>query len=178
MHSITLSQPTIQGASWPCARLRGQCLQFQLLCGTTPLDSATNVWSAMRMTLSWRVLMKASCGKWLTSPWLTCVRLRLKSTPRKCAYGVTGRNASSAPASFSVQGVELHPVSSLDILGVTVECTRTPFTTPQRTQQRHDEATKRLTALKTAKLSWASKSRAVASLVSPVDSYGAWRTRV
>ena len=103
--------------------------------------------------------------------------LVLRVNPSKCAYGVWGAKASTAPASFQIHDTVLYPTSSLDILGVTINCAHTPFTSKQRSRERCCEAAKRLVVLKSAKISWVSKSRAVATLISPMLCYGAWRTR-
>ena len=102
----------------------------------------------------------------------------LKINPKKCAYGVWGRGARFAPATFQIQDDELPPSASFDVLGVTIDCVTTPFENKRRSEERAAEAKRRAVVLRNTKLSWKCKSRAVASMVNPLTNYGVWRAGI
>ena len=99
----------------------------------------------------------------------------LKLNPSKCVYAVTGKKSSQCPASVTLAHSELTPASTLDVLGVTIPMTKTPFDMEERTRERHIEAERRSTVLQSQPANWQIKARAASAAILPLYNYGAWR---
>ena len=97
--------------------------------------------------------------------------------PSKCAYFVGGL-CDFAPASVSVSGVYLTPVSSVDILGVGFRFPGGFDGLSTRMDAREHEAKRRIEALRRMPISAQQKTRAVTSMVIPLIAYGGWARRL
>ena len=99
--------------------------------------------------------------------------LRLNAT--KCEYAVMGKKAAEAPAEVLIGGTRLFPVSSIDILGVTVNTVHTPFVNEgRRGDDRKKEAKKRFNVLACLDATWEQKARAAAASPLAKLAYGSW----